>query len=231
MPAPALESLLPNSSLRRPNRNSTRPRPTTSKLRTIWSATSNWWTSRKSRNSNTIRPSLPPQPELPPYRPLVPPPMLPSQQVTQAQEKLRQGEASWRNAQTGPQQMQAMRSKAASARADAQRKKADLDQAQLNLQYTKIVAPVAGVVSDRTVEVGQNVAPGQEFMKIIPLNDVWITANFKETQLRDMKPGQPRHRGSRRQRTKATKAKSTASPARAAPVSASCRPKTPPAIT
>ncbi len=112
-------------------------------------------------------------------------------QVIQAQERLRQGEASWRNAQTAPQQMQAMRSKAASARADAQRKKADLDQAQLNLQYTKIVAPVAGVVSDRTVEVGQNVAPGQEFMKIIPLNDVWITANFKETQLRDMKPGQP----------------------------------------
>jgi membrane fusion protein (multidrug efflux system) len=87
--------------------------------------------------------------------------------------------------------MQVIRSRAASAEAEAQQKKADLDQALLNLQYTKIVAPVTGVVSDRTVEVGQNVAPGQELMKVIPLNDVWITANFKETQLRDMKVGQP----------------------------------------
>ncbi len=111
-------------------------------------------------------------------------------QVTQAQQRLLQAEANWRNSQTAPQQMQVTRSRAASAQADAQRKKADLDQAQLNLQYTKVVAPVAGVVSDRTVEVGQNVAPGQELMKIIPLNDVWITADFKETQLRNMKVGQ-----------------------------------------
>jgi len=111
-------------------------------------------------------------------------------QVTQAQQKLLQAEASWRSAQTGPKQIQIMRSKAASALADAQLKKANLDQAQLNLQYTKIVAPVSGVVSDRTVEVGQNVSPGQELLKIIPLNDVWITANYKETQLREMKVGQ-----------------------------------------
>src|SRR4029077_7542778 len=112
-------------------------------------------------------------------------------QVTQAQEKHRQAEANWRNAQTAPQQMRAIRSRAESARADALRKKADLDQAQLNLLYTKVIAPVEGVVSDRTVEVGQNVSPGQELMKIVPLNDVWITANFKETQLRAMKVGQP----------------------------------------
>jgi membrane fusion protein, multidrug efflux system len=112
-------------------------------------------------------------------------------QVTQAQDKLLQAEANWRNAQTAPQQMQVTRSRAASAQADAQLKKADLDQAQLNLQYTKVLAPVAGAVSDRTVEVGQNVAPGQELLKLIPLNDVWITANFKETQLREMKVGQP----------------------------------------
>jgi membrane fusion protein (multidrug efflux system) len=111
-------------------------------------------------------------------------------QVTQAQQKLVQAEASWRNAQTAPRQMEIMRSRAASALAEALQKKADLDQAKLNLQYTKVVAPVAGVVSDRTVEVGQNVSPGQELMKIIPLNDVWITANYKETQLRDMKVGQ-----------------------------------------
>ncbi|MFZ0758699.1 MAG: HlyD family secretion protein [Candidatus Sulfotelmatobacter sp.] len=112
-------------------------------------------------------------------------------QVTQAQQKLLQAEADQRNARTAPKQIQVMRSRAASALADAQQKKADLDQAQLNLEYTKVVAPVAGVVSDRTVEVGQNVSPGQELMKIVPLNDVWITANFKETQLRDMKVGQP----------------------------------------
>ena len=112
------------------------------------------------------------------------------QQVTQAQGKLVQAEVNSRYANTAPKQMQITRAKATSALAEAQRKKADLDQAQLNLQYTKIVAPVNGIVSDRTVEVGQNVAPGQELMKIINLDDVWITANFKETQLRQMKIGQ-----------------------------------------
>ncbi len=112
------------------------------------------------------------------------------QQVTQAQGKLVQAQANWRYANTAPRQMEITRAHAASAEAEAQRKKADLDQTQLNLQYTKIVAPVDGMVSDRTVEVGQNVAPGQELMKIIPLEDVWITANFKETQLREMKIGQ-----------------------------------------
>ena len=113
------------------------------------------------------------------------------QQVTQAQGKLVQAEANLSSAQTAPRQMEVTRSRAASALAEAQLKKAELDQAQLNLQYTKVTAPVVGVVSDRTVEVGQNVAPGQELMKVIPLNDVWITANFKETQLREMKVGQP----------------------------------------
>ena len=112
-------------------------------------------------------------------------------QVTQAQGKLVQAEANLSYARTAPRQMEVSRSRAASALAEVQLKKAALDQAALNLQYTKITAPVAGVVSDRTVEVGQNVAPGQELMKVIPLNDVWITANFKETQLREMKVGQP----------------------------------------
>jgi membrane fusion protein (multidrug efflux system) len=111
-------------------------------------------------------------------------------QVTQAQDKLLTAEANWRNAQTAPNQMQIVHSRAASALAQAQLKKAELDQAQLNLQYTKVTAPVAGEVSNRTVEVGQNVSPGQELMKIIPLNDIWITADFKETQLREMKVGQ-----------------------------------------
>jgi membrane fusion protein (multidrug efflux system) len=112
------------------------------------------------------------------------------QQVTQAEGKLVQAQANWRYANTAPKQMQITQAKAESALAEAQRKKADLDQAALNLQYTKIVAPVDGIVSNRTVEVGHNVSPGQELLKVINLSDIWITANFKETQLRNMKPGQ-----------------------------------------
>jgi len=112
------------------------------------------------------------------------------QQVTQAQGKLVQAQANQSYANTAPRQMEVIRARAASALAQTQQKKADLDQAALNLQYTKIIAPVNGIVSDRTVEVGQNVAPGQELLKVINLDDVWITANYKETQLRNMKAGQ-----------------------------------------
>jgi membrane fusion protein (multidrug efflux system) len=111
-------------------------------------------------------------------------------QVEQAQTKLLQANADLRTAQTAPQMMQVIRSRALSAQASADRKKTDLQQAELNLQYTKIVAPVSGIVSNRTVEVGQNVQTGQEMMKIIPLEDIWVTANFKETQLRNIKAGQ-----------------------------------------
>ena len=113
------------------------------------------------------------------------------QQVAQAQAKLEQAEANLRSAGTAPQQMAAIRSRAQSAQAQAQQKKAELDQAILNLQYTRIMAPVSGIVSNRTVEVGQNVSSGQQLMKIINLDDIWVTANFKETQLREMRPGQP----------------------------------------
>lgn len=111
-------------------------------------------------------------------------------QVAQAEAKLMQAEADLRNALTAPQTMRATRQRALSAQANAELKKAELQQAELNLQYTKIVAPVTGVVTNRTVEVGQNVQVGGEMMKIIPLEDIWVTANFKETQLREMKPGQ-----------------------------------------
>jgi len=110
-------------------------------------------------------------------------------QGAQAEDKLAQAQANRRSASTGPKQLAITRAKAQSAQAAALRKKADLDQALLNLKYAKIVAPVTGVVSNRTVEVGQNVQAGQELLKIIPL-DVWVTANFKETQLREMKAGQ-----------------------------------------
>ena len=113
-------------------------------------------------------------------------------QVVQAQGKLAQAEANQRSAATGPNQIAITRSKAQSALAAAARKRADLEQAKINLSYTKVIAPVAGIVSNRTVEIGHNVQPGQTLMNLIPLegNDIWVTAAFKETQLRDMKPGQ-----------------------------------------
>jgi membrane fusion protein (multidrug efflux system) len=69
--------------------------------------------------------------------------------------------------------------------------KALLDQAELNLTYTKIVAPVAGIVGKRSVEVGQRVEPAQELLAIVRNDDLWVTANFKETQLLRMHNGQP----------------------------------------
>lgn len=113
------------------------------------------------------------------------------QQIRAAQSRVIQAQANQRGASTGPQQVKAIRSRAQSAEAQVEAKKAALDQAQLNLQYTTIVSPVNGVVTSRTVEVGQNVQPGQELMRIINLDDIWVTANFKETQLRDMRVGQP----------------------------------------
>ncbi|MGC2804933.1 MAG: HlyD family secretion protein, partial [Candidatus Acidiferrales bacterium] len=111
-------------------------------------------------------------------------------QVTQAKSKQAQAEANLRYAQTGPRQVASTREKALSADATVQQKEAALEQAQLNLQYTKIIAPVDGVVS-KNAEVGMNVQPGQQLFSIVPLADVWVTANFKETQLKYMRPGQP----------------------------------------
>jgi membrane fusion protein, multidrug efflux system len=111
-------------------------------------------------------------------------------QVHQAQSKLVQAQANVRAAATGPQQVATFQSRAQSAQAQADLKKAALEQAELNLQYTVIGAPVNGVVTNRTVEVGQNVSIGQELMRVINLDDIWVTANFKETQLKRMQVGQ-----------------------------------------
>jgi membrane fusion protein (multidrug efflux system) len=111
------------------------------------------------------------------------------QQVTQARSRLATALASLRSSQTGPSQVASVQARAQSADAIARSKQAALEQAQLNLQYTKIVAPATGVVI-KNVEVGMNVQPGQQLATVIPLDDVWITANFKETQLKSMHPGQ-----------------------------------------
>ncbi len=113
------------------------------------------------------------------------------QVVHQAQSRLLTAEANVRTAATAPQQVAVIRARAQSAEAEAQQKKAALETAQLNLSYTLIVSPVDGVVTDRTVEVGQNVQIGQEMMRVINLDDIWVTANFKETQLKYMRVGQP----------------------------------------
>jgi membrane fusion protein, multidrug efflux system len=109
--------------------------------------------------------------------------------VQQARSHLGSSEASHQSAETGPQQVSSTRARAQAALADASQKRAALEQAELNLQYTKIVAPVSGQVN-KTVVVGMNVQPGQELLTVVPLDEVWITANFKETQLRRMKVGQ-----------------------------------------
>jgi membrane fusion protein, multidrug efflux system len=115
------------------------------------------------------------------------------QAVTQARAKVAQAVAAVRNAETRPQQISAQVSKARAAEAQAQSAAATLQQAQLNLQYTTIVAPVSGIVGQRSAQPGQNVAVGQQLMTIVPLDsqNIWVTANFKETQLKHMRPGQP----------------------------------------
>lgn len=112
------------------------------------------------------------------------------QQITQARGKITQAQASLRTANTAPQQVQNSRARLSAAEAQVQKAQANLDQAKLNLQYVKIVAPVEGVVGRRSVQPGQNVQPGQQLMSLVALNDIWVTANFKETQLRKMRVGQ-----------------------------------------
>jgi membrane fusion protein (multidrug efflux system) len=110
--------------------------------------------------------------------------------VTQARARKTQAEANVAAAGTGPQQVEVTRAEAGSAEASLAQKRAALEQARLNLQYTTVVAPVSGLVGQRSAEIGQNVQPGQPLFSIVPLEQVWVTALFKETQLRNMRPGQ-----------------------------------------
>jgi membrane fusion protein (multidrug efflux system) len=101
-----------------------------------------------------------------------------------------QARAGLANARTAPQQLQVTEARARSAEARVRQAEAALQQAELNLQYTTVKAPTDGVVSRKSVEPGQVVQPGQPLMALVDLNDVWVTANFKESQLADMRPGQ-----------------------------------------
>lgn len=109
--------------------------------------------------------------------------------IEQANARIAQADATIQSALTGPQQVAVSQARAKSAQAQVAQRKALVDQARLNLSYCTIVSPVDGIVGKKTVEVGTNVSPGQQLMAVVPLDDIWITADFKETQLRLMKPG------------------------------------------
>jgi membrane fusion protein, multidrug efflux system len=112
------------------------------------------------------------------------------QGVRQSEGKLVQAKADLRTAQTAPQQVSLTVARANAADAQVQQRKAELAQAQLNFSYTIIRSPVTGIIGKKIVEVGQNVSIGQEMLEVVPLDDIWVTANFKETQLGHMRPGQ-----------------------------------------
>jgi membrane fusion protein (multidrug efflux system) len=111
------------------------------------------------------------------------------QNVAEARSRLIEAIARDESARAGPQRVASTRARALSAAADVAQKKAELEQAELNLGYTKISAPVTGEVTKKVV-VGLNVDPGEQMLTVVPLDQVWITANFKETQLKHMRVGQ-----------------------------------------
>jgi membrane fusion protein (multidrug efflux system) len=111
-------------------------------------------------------------------------------QLGQHKAALDRAQAEVEAARTGPEQVAARRAHAESSAAKVKQMESAVEQSKLNLQYTVVRAPVSGVVSQRNVEVGQVIQPGQPLFTIVPLDDIWITANFKEDELRDMHPGQ-----------------------------------------
>ena len=111
--------------------------------------------------------------------------------VSGARQKLAQAEAqSAQSVENRPGQIQVEQSRAEAAAAAVKQAEAQVEQAKLNLSYTKVIAPVAGIITRKSVEVNQNVSVGQNLLTLVSLDDVWITANFKETQLREMRAGQ-----------------------------------------
>ena len=113
------------------------------------------------------------------------------QQVDQAKAKLQQARDLHQQAlRNAPNQLAIQRANVVNRTAAVKVYQAQLDQAALNLSYTKILAPAAGIVGKRSVELGNRVQPGQQLMAIVRIDKLWVTANFKETQLQHMKSGQ-----------------------------------------
>jgi len=111
------------------------------------------------------------------------------QNVEEARSRLFEAMARHQSAEAGPQRVASTRARALAALADVGEKRAELERSELNLNYTKIFAPVTGEVNKKVV-VGLNVDPGEQLLIVVPLDEVWITANFKETALRHMRRGQ-----------------------------------------
>jgi membrane fusion protein (multidrug efflux system) len=110
--------------------------------------------------------------------------------VMQAEARIKEARANLQATQTAPQQLSISRSNAETALARVKQAEAALAQSQLNLEYTEVRAPIDGIVSQRKVELGQYVQPGQPLLAIVPLHKIWVTANFKENQLKGMRQGQ-----------------------------------------
>ena len=110
--------------------------------------------------------------------------------IAQARSLIAQRAAQVEAARTAPQQLSDARAKSESSMGQMNQAQADVRTAELNLGYTKIYAPVSGVIGRKTVELGQRIQPGQSLLAIVPVEDIWVTADFKETQLKYMRPGQ-----------------------------------------
>jgi len=111
--------------------------------------------------------------------------------IAQARSLIAQRAAQVEAARTAPQQLSDARAKSESSMGQVNQAQADVHTAELNLGYTKIYAPVSGVIGRKTVELGQRIQPGQSLLAIVPVDDIWVTADFKETQLKYMRPRQP----------------------------------------
>jgi membrane fusion protein (multidrug efflux system) len=110
-------------------------------------------------------------------------------EVAAAKARVEQARAGITSAQANLKQVTIRSADAASALAQVEQAQANLEAAKLNLSYTTIVAPENGTVTNKSVEAGQVLQPGQGLLVLIPLNEVWVTANFKETQLAKVRPG------------------------------------------
>ncbi|MGA2262019.1 MAG: HlyD family secretion protein [Acidobacteriota bacterium] len=111
--------------------------------------------------------------------------------LAQANQMVEQAQADVRSAGTGPEQVAVIQARALAAEAKVKLAESAVEQARLNLEYTTIRSATTGVVSKKNVEPGQVVQSGQPLLALVPLEDIWVTANFKETQLHAMRPGQP----------------------------------------
>jgi membrane fusion protein (multidrug efflux system) len=110
--------------------------------------------------------------------------------LTQSKVAQQVAGADLRTAETAPEQVVAIKARAQSSLARVKQAQAAVGRAELDLEYATVTAPIKGVVSRKSAEPGQVVQPGQPLMTLIPLDQVWVTANFKETQLADMRVGQ-----------------------------------------